>query len=196
MCMHLKREFSFRACSEDNTAAVSHNRDLANVLVGAELQRDHTYFYENYRNPAAENTVYKNKLISLSINELYYKDSDSIGVTYGEFFGDQDAGIPLPVIALVVTAMRYAIDEWQTGVRRGGRRGLKFRWKRYHLIYKFHMEQLTTWSTAYARSGHCLAYQKALFASAREHAGVTISTVDEDPEVEEQGLDASVFGVV
>lgn len=102
---------------------MSHNRDLVNVLVGAELQRDHTYFYEvrnvspftstsldhhfqqDYRHPTTENTVYKNKLVSLSINELYYKDQDSIGVAYGEFFGNEDSGIPLPVIALVVTAV-------------------------------------------------------------------------------------------
>lgn len=55
------------------------------------------------------NTVYRHPLIELCIQEMWFAQEMSLGIKFRRFFNDDAGALPLPVVALVVTAVRAQV---------------------------------------------------------------------------------------
>ncbi|KAL0565901.1 hypothetical protein V5O48_016119 [Marasmius crinis-equi] len=99
------------------------------------------------------------------LKALYNDETKLVGIVVQHIFGDL---MPLPVIALVTTAIECALDEYDKGVRRP----VKFKADKYHTVYSHHLRQLNSWSNADHVNGTTTlrGYQHHLITLARKAA--------------------------
>lgn len=65
-----------------------------------------------YRYPKERLQIYEHPVLQSIINAVWFQNPKDEGVKYGEYFGRR---IPLPTLALVMTAIENVLDEWRTG---------------------------------------------------------------------------------
>ncbi|KAJ3534097.1 hypothetical protein NM688_g7186 [Phlebia brevispora] len=126
------------------------------------------------------NTVYHHPMILYCVKEMWFSNENDLGVKLNKFFSE-DGKLPLQCVVLVISAIRYGLDEWKMGVRTGSHHGIKYTDKDYASVYEAHLKALRSWQKYTSAPGHSDAtaqWQKDLLDSARAHAGITI-VVDE-----------------
>ncbi|KAF7790602.1 hypothetical protein EIP86_001558 [Pleurotus ostreatoroseus] len=153
----------------------------SNRSLYAKLLADDAFIYEDPDNITRGNTVYRHALIEAVIQKMWFGNDADVGVKCRPFF-DKDGRFPLQCVALVVTAIRFALDEWKTGERKPGRQGIKFTDKDYGAIYEDYLKSLRAWEKYTSQPGRSNAtalWQKSLLENALAHAGVSV-LVDDD----------------
>ncbi|KAI0685865.1 hypothetical protein BC835DRAFT_1420832 [Cytidiella melzeri] len=57
----------------------------------------------------------RNQLLQDILNQAFFRNAKDEGIVYSDCFNASKGGIPLPTIALIITAIDCAISEFQTG---------------------------------------------------------------------------------
>ncbi|EPQ50226.1 hypothetical protein GLOTRDRAFT_134140 [Gloeophyllum trabeum ATCC 11539] len=65
-----------------------------------------------YLKPEEQLCIYEHLVIQELINDAWFQNPKDEGVIYSEYFGQR---MPLPTLALVLTAIENVLDEWRTG---------------------------------------------------------------------------------
>ncbi|EPQ50129.1 hypothetical protein GLOTRDRAFT_82569 [Gloeophyllum trabeum ATCC 11539] len=123
--------------------------DAQTIRARVEMLKDNEAFV--HENPEERTGRYKHPIIQAVINETWYSSQRDEGVEYSEYFSEKVAfnvggrrksgfGIPLVTIALVLTAVQCALDEWATGQRSG----VEFSEKTYGPVFEHHLSKLDT----------------------------------------------------
>lgn len=177
LCLIFSSEFpTIKSCAETNVTQVNANKEEYNFLAGDKDHAKHRYFFEDPRNISKPNSLYRHSFIGKAINLAFFEDHASLGVAHRELFEDSDGALPATVIALVVTAAKYALDEYSSGYRQkrsktDQRKGLQFS-ANYRKTYKWHLRQLLAWEKRNQTS--FVKFRKDLLLDARQHANVTV----------------------
>ncbi|KAF8509399.1 hypothetical protein JB92DRAFT_2946980 [Gautieria morchelliformis] len=110
--------------------------------------------------------IYEHPILQDVINAQWFsKKKKSDGIVFGSAFNP----IPDPVIALVFTAVQYAIKQWASGFLVSGS---QFSEVDYHDMYKHHLDGLEQWRHFSTRTAQALArHQQRLYSFGRSRAG-------------------------
>ncbi|KAJ2955984.1 hypothetical protein NUW54_g14693 [Trametes sanguinea] len=84
--------------------------------------------------------LYENDIIQMVVNRVFYKDAEDDGILLSTVYDP----FPTRALALVLTAIQCAIDEWSTGVHTN----VKFTEDAYLRIYKTHLQDLEDFEAA------------------------------------------------
>ncbi|KAF8497981.1 hypothetical protein JB92DRAFT_3125501 [Gautieria morchelliformis] len=137
---------------------IEHNKVLA-----AQLLEDDGYVYEDFEESTG---IYQHPILENIVLEQWFpKKKRADGITYSASFHP----IPEPTIALVFTAVEYAVSQWTSGIHV---KGSNFTEVGYAKVYRRHLSGLEAWCTYSERSGQALArHQQRLHDHGRAHAG-------------------------
>ncbi|KAI0349157.1 hypothetical protein OH77DRAFT_1415492 [Trametes cingulata] len=119
------------------TAAQAFNRERA-----AKILHERTFTYETISEDSQGHVgLYENEIIQDIINRGFYKSADDDGIALADIYDP----FPAAGIALVLTAVQCAIEEWATGAHTS----VKFsEEKKYSRAYKGHLNDLREFETA------------------------------------------------
>ncbi|KAG6904927.1 hypothetical protein DXG01_006171, partial [Tephrocybe rancida] len=109
---------------------VAANRDLAERL---KLQKG--FLYKELTEDIRKG-IYKHAIIQMAINKMWFKNKRDEGVVYTDMFYP----MPIPAIALILTAIECNIDEWVSGTKTD----IAFYADDYRTTYMKHIESLET----------------------------------------------------
>ncbi|KAF5328931.1 hypothetical protein D9758_016818 [Tetrapyrgos nigripes] len=146
------------------------NQNINRALVVELKSKEHSFIFKN-RNPAiGEAKVYfGSPIIDCVVNGVWFnKGLKSEGIREG-FFPEQI--IPIPALALILTAIEFCIDEWQDGMQKPG----KFSMDIYSSRYDSHLACLQRWDTYSITSGNneSETRRKQLYMNGRALTGIT-----------------------
>ncbi|THG94812.1 hypothetical protein EW026_g6729 [Hermanssonia centrifuga] len=169
---HLDRWHKFVPCSNSNDAIKNSNRELYKRLT-----TKNAYIYKEPDN--LQRGMYRHASITFAIKKCGLYSKHSLGVTMRKYF-NKDGALPHEVIALVATAKRYTLDQWETGMAVSGKDGIKFTESKYAAWYRAHLRNLLEWEDyAKTQNNSCYQFRQQLLTDALEHAGVTVEIIDE-----------------
>ncbi|KAJ3551818.1 hypothetical protein NM688_g4490 [Phlebia brevispora] len=168
--------FSFTHCSSKDNAIKQKNRELYGALT-----KDDAFIYQNPDDISIPNTVYRHPYIIFCINKIWFDDDTALGIKHRKLFEDGQHALPSPCIALVVTAIQCALDEWKGGSRCGGRNGIKFSERDYGPVFNDHLTKLRGWEEYTTASGSLatLKLRQEYLQEALNYAGAPQSGDDE-----------------
>ncbi|KAF8528549.1 hypothetical protein JB92DRAFT_3107063 [Gautieria morchelliformis] len=122
---------------------IDHNKVLA-----AQLLEDDGYVYEDFEESTG---IYQHPILEDIVLEQWFpKKKRADGIIYSTSFHP----IPEPTIALVFTAVEYAVSQWLSGIHV---KGSNFTEVGYAEVYRQHLSGLEAWRTYSERSGQALA---------------------------------------
>ncbi|KAG1791926.1 uncharacterized protein HD556DRAFT_1240024, partial [Suillus plorans] len=87
--------------------------------------------------------IYKTELIQSAVNDMWFVNRSDEGVIHSRYFEP----LPVEIIALILTAIEYCIDEWITRVKED----IKFSAATYSPVYQVHLTSLqrfNEWTSA------------------------------------------------
>ncbi|CDO74594.1 hypothetical protein BN946_scf184807.g2 [Trametes cinnabarina] len=119
-------------------AGITARSRVYNQERAAFLRRGHAFVYEVMALPfpcAADHVgLYEAEVIQAVINRVFYKSATDEGIVLARVYD------PFPIVglALVLTAVECAIDEWESGVFTK----VKFSEEKYSSMYKVHLQEL------------------------------------------------------
>ncbi|KAG2070206.1 hypothetical protein BDR04DRAFT_1118546 [Suillus decipiens] len=139
------------------------------------LKTKSMFAYLDPNNKTIPNGLYCNKITSKIINKQFFSDVHADGAKYPQYFTD---GIPLRLIAFVLTAVELALDKWHTGQFEK----VEFKGKKYEKVYNRHLDDLQCWKAFTEERGDPLAQklQNSLLERARSYAGVAVHSPQPD----------------
>ncbi|KAF8465636.1 hypothetical protein JB92DRAFT_2034245 [Gautieria morchelliformis] len=148
--------YGFKTSNKDHV--IQANKELAGKLLG-----DDGYIFED---AATSMGMYEHPILQDVINAQWFsKKKKSDGIVFGASFNP----IPDPVIALVFTAVEYAIKQWASGLLVSGS---QFSEADYQDVYKRHLDGLEQWCNFSTRPAQALArHQQRLYSYGRYRAG-------------------------
>ncbi|KAJ8495209.1 hypothetical protein ONZ45_g12953 [Pleurotus djamor] len=142
-------------------AVINTNRETVSKLLNR-----FSFVYQNPDNREEPGTLFRSALIPLVLNVSCFNKKEH---SEGLHDGTTTNFITLPSIALVVTAINCALDEWKTGIKVDG----QFSAKLYEAIYQKHLKYLKDWEEySSTRSRATDTLRNMLYHQALEHAGV------------------------
>ncbi|KAL0057487.1 hypothetical protein AAF712_015871 [Marasmius tenuissimus] len=146
------------------------------------------FVYQNPFDTSAKGSLFRNETIQIIINKVFFDDGgESEGLRQGFF---EDEAIPLPAIALVVTAYECALDEWKTGVHTP----ISFAAARYEAKYHQHLKTLQDWHIySQTPTQACQTLQKDLYWAGSVYVGAI--NPDGNLSLPMPTLSASAFAV-
>ncbi|KAF8484193.1 hypothetical protein JB92DRAFT_1610400 [Gautieria morchelliformis] len=144
--------YGFKTSNKDHV--IQANKELAGKLLG-----DDGYIFED---AATSMGMYEHPILQDVINAQWFsKKKKSDGIVFGASFNP----IPDPVIALVFTAVEYAIKQWASGLLVSGS---QFSEADYQDVYKRHLDGLEQWRNFSTRPAQALArHQQRLYSYGR-----------------------------
>ncbi|KAG6835823.1 hypothetical protein H0H93_014340, partial [Arthromyces matolae] len=145
------------------------NRDLA------ELLKDEKGFLYKELTADTRKGIYKHAIIQTSVNKMWFKNQRDEGVVYSDMFNP----MPIPAIALVLTAIECNIDEWTTGTKTD----IAFYADDYRTTYLKHIESLKAFGEATAKHDLLKKLQKQLHTFGRQHSGAAHVALTDDPAI-------------
>ncbi|KAF8508174.1 hypothetical protein JB92DRAFT_3121178 [Gautieria morchelliformis] len=146
--------YGFKTTNKDYV--IQANKELAGKLL-----EDDGYIFESQAWASMSIPSFR----MLSIPNGSAKKKKSYGIVFGSAFNP----IPDPVIALVFTAVVYAIKQWASGFLVSGS---QFSEVDYHDVYKRHLDGLEQWRHFSTRTAQALArHQQRLYSFGRSRAG-------------------------
>ncbi|KAJ8519142.1 hypothetical protein ONZ45_g3895 [Pleurotus djamor] len=150
-------------------AVINANRETVSKLLNRL-----SFVYQNPDNRDEPGTLFRSALIPLVLNVSCFNKKEHSEGLHG---GTTSNFITLPAIALAVTTINCALDEWKTGIKVDG----QFSAKIYEATYQKHLKYLKDWEEYSAtRSRATDALRNNLYHQALEHAGVFEQTLPED----------------
>ncbi|RDX43466.1 hypothetical protein OH76DRAFT_1298965, partial [Lentinus brumalis] len=124
-------EYGFKQVLSTDADGVQRNVELARQLL-----EQNTFKYKP-QDPATRSGLFEGDIIQTIINKVFYKNPSDDGVKHDNVYR------PFPVrgIALVLTAIQCAIQEWSTGLHQN----VKFDELIYEKEYKIHHRDLVAY---------------------------------------------------
>ncbi|KAF7799076.1 hypothetical protein EIP86_010306 [Pleurotus ostreatoroseus] len=133
-----------------------------------------------FKNPEKRQGMYGHSIFELIIYRQWFIRADSEGCgRYSKEFNP----IPLPLIALVATAVHCALTDWESGTCQPSRN--KFEYDIYEPIYRDHMASLSNWQRN--NMARCAARQQGLWTRVWQLTGrqpPSINKVDDFDEAD------------
>ncbi|KAF7799079.1 hypothetical protein EIP86_010309 [Pleurotus ostreatoroseus] len=117
-----------------------------------------------FRDPSERRSMYGHDIFAHIIVQQWFSHTDSEGCGP---YGIQFNPIPLPLIALVATAIHCALVDWQSGAC--SPKTNKFEYDVYQPIYSAHLTALETWQQM--DGGRCATRQQRLWSRVWELSG-------------------------
>ncbi|KAG6859995.1 hypothetical protein C0995_000742 [Termitomyces sp. Mi166 len=106
----------------------------ANQKLAEDLKHEKGFVYKTLLETEHKG-IYQHPIIQKAVNRLWFKNKHDEGVIYTDMFKP----LPIPAIALVLTAIECNINEWMTGVKMD----IAFYDDDYRRTYQKHIESLT-----------------------------------------------------
>ncbi|KAF8883573.1 hypothetical protein BD779DRAFT_1472470 [Infundibulicybe gibba] len=157
--------------SGQSKKVITANRNLAESL-----KQEKGFVFKTLGN---ENTprkgVYQNHIIREGINALWFQNKQDEGIEFSELFDP----IPVESIALILTAIECAIDEWATGFKTD----IPFQAKEYMGIYNDHLDSLRAYGEHTSKHDLLGKMCQKLYDDGRVHAGVPPKTMKHIPAI-------------
>ncbi|KAI9069145.1 hypothetical protein FKP32DRAFT_1545651, partial [Trametes sanguinea] len=120
---------------------VTHDARIHNHNQAAHLRKARTFAYKDIgQHEEDHDGLYENDIIQMVVNQVFYKDAEDDGILLSTVYDP----FPTRAVALVLTAIQCAIDEWSTGVHTN----VKFTEDAYSNIYKDHLQDLQDFEAA------------------------------------------------
>ncbi|KAH9857337.1 hypothetical protein C2E23DRAFT_693633, partial [Lenzites betulinus] len=88
-------------------------------------------------NPELNDGLYEAEILQIVINRVFYKSSEDDGISLADVYDP----FPVPGLALVLTAIQCAIDEWDTGAFAS----VTFSEEAYSAVYEQHLQELNAY---------------------------------------------------
>ncbi|KAG6818720.1 hypothetical protein H0H93_002504 [Arthromyces matolae] len=148
---------------------IAANRDLAELL---KLEKG--FLYKELTSDARKG-IYRHPIIQTAVNKVWFTNTRDEGVVFTDMFNP----MPIPAIALILTAIECNIDEWTTGLKTDK----AFYADDYRATYLKHIESLETFGKATAKHDMLKTMQKRLHNFGRQHAGATPVALTNDPAI-------------
>jgi len=151
----------------------------SNVELAKMLLRDTNFIYHEARDGKGRHSPYSHPIIQEAINVTLFRDENDVGVVLHEHFSP----MPIPIIALILTAVQCCIDEWSDGQRKDS----SWDEDKLQAVYASHVSALLTFQARGLEGDVDVLCQLQcdLLKKAREHAGVTSHPVI-DLEIHDQ----------
>ncbi|EMD30587.1 hypothetical protein CERSUDRAFT_78730, partial [Gelatoporia subvermispora B] len=183
----LPARYGFRPAQNtdpDITDIKEHNRQLVALLI-QKIAFAHP-------EPGNSADFCRNPIITDVISRVFFEQTrnrtTNLGLKYAEYFED---AMPLPTIALALTAIRCAIDEWKEGIEEP----IHFTETPYRMHYEKYIETLERWE-AFAIKKQSKAFktmQQDLLRICRANAGVS-NLMQAEPEAGAGAAAESLLG--
>ncbi|EIW74505.1 hypothetical protein CONPUDRAFT_160207 [Coniophora puteana RWD-64-598 SS2] len=122
-----------------------------------------------YQDWAARRYIYCGPVIQNLLNEVFFQDRDDDAIRCRDFYEP----FPKLALALIMTAIDCAIDEWHTGKR--GR--ITFSETAYRPVYKTYLEDLNRFELEGLQHNILGKLQARMYRDGLEHAGVQYQPV-------------------
>ncbi|TFK82349.1 hypothetical protein K466DRAFT_568481 [Polyporus arcularius HHB13444] len=119
-------EYGFKQVLSTDAEGVQRNIDLARQLLDANTFK--------YKDPSTRSDLFEGDIVQNIINKVFYKNPADDGVIHDEVYRP----FPIRGVALVLTAIQNAIQEWATGVHQS----VNFGEDMYEDQYKIHLKDL------------------------------------------------------
>ncbi|KAI0287420.1 hypothetical protein BC826DRAFT_917178, partial [Russula brevipes] len=139
-----------------NPSQTSTGREY-NLKRVATLKEDLNFTYKG--NVLERKGLYQNPILQKAINVIWFANRIDEGVLYSKFFRP----IPLPTIALVLTAIECGINEWRTG----SREDIDFKLSDYKNTYEDHVVMLNIFKDETQNIGIVPKIQNKLYQNAQ-----------------------------
>ncbi|KAJ8486759.1 hypothetical protein ONZ45_g14560 [Pleurotus djamor] len=109
---------------------------IAKMRKRVELLKEESHFTyaERNKDPSKRKGLYKGKILQKCVNAIWFANRRDEGITYAKSFSP----LPIPALALILTAIENCLDEWATGVYTS----LDFAAADYEAIYNDHLSAL------------------------------------------------------
>ncbi|KAI0685468.1 hypothetical protein BC835DRAFT_1309995 [Cytidiella melzeri] len=125
-----------------------------------------------YKDPASREpgTLFRNQLLQDVLNQAFFRNAKDEDIVYRSCFNASEGGIPLPTIALIITAIDCAISEFRTGEHIQQ----EFMEKMFTKQYRNYRTTLENWKKYTVKQGTLSAaqVQRKMYRLACIHAGV------------------------
>ncbi|KAH9965687.1 hypothetical protein BGW80DRAFT_1343800, partial [Lactifluus volemus] len=159
--------------------SISFNASRAYILL-----TDMTFIYRDCSPDNRERHLpYRHPMIQRAINIIWFQNKDAVGIVFEDHF----TPMPIPAIALALTAIECCIGEWSEGTRRMSD------WDegRYRTTYHSHIASLTEFGRHVSARGQLGQIQHDLLENARQHAGVIPGRVTGSGRFSQEALEAA-----
>ncbi|KAI0682073.1 hypothetical protein C8T65DRAFT_597643 [Cerioporus squamosus] len=176
--------YGFKPVSATDLEWVQYNKERASALL-----TNKAFAYEVRHQPhdaATDKGLYQVGIIQSIINRVYYKGPKDDGVVHDDVYRP----FPLKGLALVLTAIECAIQEWETGVYSN----VNFNQQAYSTVYAKHVKDLENFEyKGQQRSNDVLAkIRTKLSERGRSHAKAPIEQYTSSGEISEEQLDRAL----
>ncbi|OBZ72971.1 hypothetical protein A0H81_07163 [Grifola frondosa] len=150
--------YGFQMSSKDSVR--KRNRALAETL-----KTNDSFVYRKLGNTTNEHHgLYQNKIIQMMVNKIYYKNKHDDGIVLSPVY----TPFPMPALALVLTAIEGAIDEWVPGTRSD----VTFSVETYREVFEHHLAALRNFDEASRELGILTKIRTRIADDGRVHAKV------------------------
>ncbi|KAI0265221.1 hypothetical protein BC834DRAFT_843806 [Gloeopeniophorella convolvens] len=134
----------------------------ANRAKVEELMEERAFLYK-VRQPTLQG-LYYHPALQRAINVMWFANKHDEGVEFPKYFNP----IPLPTIALAITAIECCIDEWSSG----SKNATHFTGAAYKDLYEDHLQSLIDFDEHTQVKNLGLKLRRTLHDTGRHHAGV------------------------
>ncbi|KIJ90639.1 hypothetical protein K443DRAFT_39634, partial [Laccaria amethystina LaAM-08-1] len=128
--------------------------------------------------------MYQHPIIQKAINCMWFKNRRDEGILFETLF----EGMPLPAIALLLTAIEANIDEWLTGIRVAA----SFFADEYRRVYISHLKSLTDFVDYTRDQGIVKRLRRRWYNYGCQHAGAPSTSLKDIPAIPVSAFAAAV----
>ncbi|KII88253.1 hypothetical protein PLICRDRAFT_41411 [Plicaturopsis crispa FD-325 SS-3] len=165
-----------------NLAVISRNRQIARDLKTA-LGFTYRKLGSGDPNPQERKGLYQHPIIQTLINTVWYKDCGDQGITWPEY-----TPFPLPALALTLTAIECAVDEWVSG----SHVTTPFSALRYRPMHSRHVAALHRFGEATKEKDILAILLSRVSEDGRVHAKVEHVVEEEEQAIPHSAFEASL----
>ncbi|KAG6906092.1 hypothetical protein DXG01_015961 [Tephrocybe rancida] len=156
---------------------------IANCNLAEQLKLEKGFLYKELTEDIHKG-IYKHPIIQMAINKMWFKNKCDEGVVYTDMFYP----MPIPAIALILTAIECNIDKWVSGTKTD----IAFYADDYRTMYMKHIESLKTFGEATSKHGLLETMQKRLHNFGCQHAGVALTALKDEPAILMSAFEAAL----
>ncbi|KAG6807096.1 hypothetical protein H0H92_008806 [Tricholoma furcatifolium] len=157
---------------------IAANRELAE-----RLKFEKSFIYKELTEDVCKG-MYRHPIIQAGVNKLYFKHKRDEGIVHTNRFNP----LPIPAIALILTAIECNIDEWVSG----SRNEIIFYADSYQVTYTKHIESLETFGKATMKHAMLETLQKRLHNFGHQHASVEPVALKNEPAIPLSAFEAAL----
>ncbi|KAF8691578.1 hypothetical protein AX14_002778 [Amanita brunnescens Koide BX004] len=149
----------------------------ANKTLAEELLNEKGYIFKEIKANGERclRGPYKHMIVQCAVNDMWFQNKYDEGIKYEKNFDP----LPIPAIALVLTAIECGVDQWEDGYKTD----VKFYSNEYKPVYLGHIKSLEAFGEAAQALDLLGKLQRKLYNIGRVHAGVTPKAIMDKPPI-------------